>query len=260
MQHKPRKRFGQHFLHDSFVIQRIVQAIHPQPAEIIVEIGAGLGALTLPLLNTSAHLEIVEFDRDLVAFWREQYPQLKIHACDALQLDFTTLSPSQKIKVVGNLPYNISTPLIFHLLDQISAISEMVFMVQKEVADRLVATPKERADYGRLSIMVQCFCAVETLFLVGAGAFNPPPKVESAVIRLIPHQKPLLTTEEIPLFSRLITQAFSQRRKTLRNNLKGLINDAIFLKTNIDPNARPETLDVTTFIHLLRAHHESLSN
>ena len=133
MLHKPRKRFGQHFLHDPSIIQRIIHAIDPQLTDIIVEIGPGLGALTLPLLESPAHLEVIEFDRDLIAFWREQYPHLKIHACDALNVDFTALSISQKIKVVGNLPYNISTPLIFHLLDQISAISEMVFMVQKEV-------------------------------------------------------------------------------------------------------------------------------
>ena len=252
MSHTPRKRFGQHFLHDSLVIQRIVHAIDPQPSEIIIEIGPGLGALTLPLLNTKANLQAVEFDRDLISFWEQKYPQLQIHACDALRFDFAKVSHDQKIKVVGNLPYNISTPLIFHLLDQISAISEMVFMVQKEVADRLVATPNERSDYGRLSIMVQCFCEVETLFQVGAGAFNPPPKVESAVIRLVPHQKPLLNVEEVPHFSRFITQAFSQRRKTLRNNLKGLVDETIFLNAHIDQSARPETLSLHDFLRLFR--------
>jgi len=252
MSHTPRKRFGQHFLHDSLVIQRIVHAIDPQPSEMIVEIGPGLGALTLPLLKTNANLQAVEFDRDLIYFWQQNYPQLPIHACDALAFDFAGLSDKRKIKVVGNLPYNISTPLIFHLLDQISAISEMVFMVQKEVADRLVATPHERSDYGRLSIMVQCFCEVETLFLVGAEAFNPPPKVESAVIRLVPHDKPLLNLEEIPHFSRFITQSFSQRRKTLRNNLKGLVDEATFLNAHIDQSARPETLTLEDFLRLFR--------
>jgi 16S rRNA (adenine1518-N6/adenine1519-N6)-dimethyltransferase len=250
MQHKPRKRFGQHFLHDPQIIQRIIRVIDPQPTEIIVEIGPGLGALTLPLLNTKANLQAIEFDRDLILFWKQNYPQLQIHAGDALLFDFAQLSNAHKIKVVGNLPYNISTPLIFHLLDQISAISEMIFMVQKEVADRLIATPNERADYGRLSIMVQCFCKVETLFQVGAGAFTPPPKVESTVIRLIPHEKPLLNVEEIPHFSRFIAQSFSQRRKTLRNNLKSLVDETTFLNTHIDQSARPETLSVEDFIRL----------
>jgi len=252
MSHTPRKRFGQHFLHDSLVIQRIVHAIDPQPSEMIVEIGPGLGALTLPLLKTNANLQAIEFDRDLIYFWQQNYPQLPIHACDALAFDFAGFSDERKIKVVGNLPYNISTPLIFHLLDQISAISEMVFMVQKEVADRLVATPHERSDYGRLSIMVQCFCEVETLFLVSAEAFNPPPKVESAVIRLVPHDKPLLNLEEIPHFSRFIMQSFSQRRKTLRNNLKGLVDESTFLNAHIDQSARPETLTLEDFLRLFR--------
>jgi 16S rRNA (adenine1518-N6/adenine1519-N6)-dimethyltransferase len=252
MLHKPRKRFGQHFLHDPLVIQRIVQAIDPQPFETIVEIGPGLGALTLPLLKTNANLHAVEFDRDLVSFWQTNHPQLQIHACDALLFDFTQISNANKIKVIGNLPYNISTPLIFHLLEQISAISEMVFMVQKEVADRFVATPNERADYGRLSIMLQCFCEVETLFEVGAGAFNPPPKVESAVVRFVPHQVPLIKLEEMQPFSNFIAQAFSQRRKTLRNNLKGLVDETTFLKANIDQSARPETLNIEDFIRLFR--------
>lgn len=252
MLHKPRKRFGQHFLHDPLVIQRIVQAINPQPLETIVEIGPGLGALTLPLLKTQANLHAVEFDRDLIAFWQNNHPQLQIHACDALLFNFMELAKSNKIKVVGNLPYNISTPLIFHLLEQISAISEMVFMVQKEVADRFVATPHERADYGRLSIMVQCFCEVETLFEVGAGAFNPPPKVESAVVRFLPHAVPLLKLEEMQAFSDFIARAFSQRRKTLRNNLKGLVSEAQFLNANIDQCLRPETLSIHDFIRLFK--------
>lgn len=252
MQHKPRKRFGQHFLHDPLVIQRIVHAIDPQPLETIIEIGPGLGALTLPLLKTKANLQAIEFDRDLVAFWQENYPQLPIYACDALAFDFAQLAKPNKIKVIGNLPYNISTPLIFHLLEQMTAISEMVFMVQKEVADRLVATPNERADYGRLSIMVQCFCEVETLFEVGAGAFNPPPKVESAVVRFVPHEVPLLKLEEMQPFSDFIAKAFSQRRKTLRNNLKGLIDETQFLNAKIDQSARPETLTIHDFIRLFR--------
>lgn len=250
MLHTPRKRFGQHFLHDVAVIQRIIQAIDPQPFETIVEIGPGLGALTLPLLQTTANIHAIEIDKKLVSFWQTHHPQLHLHAGDALHFDFTQLSHPHKIKIVGNLPYNISTPLIFYLLTQIQAISTMVLMVQKEVAARFVATPTQRADYGRLSIMLQCFCKVETLFDVGAGAFYPPPKVESTVVRFIPHQVPLITLEEMQPFSNFIAQAFSQRRKTLKNNLKGLIDESSFFKANIDQNARPETLNIEDFIRL----------
>ncbi len=257
MNHRPRKRFGQNFLHDQNVIRGIVAAIHPLPGERLVEIGPGLGALTEPLLLALGEMDVVELDRDLIPKLQQQFATtgtLRIHNADALKFDFCSLpnSDSEKLRVVGNLPYNISTPLIFHLLDQSRCIRDMHFMLQKEVVNRLAAGPGG-GDYGRLSVMVQYRCQVEKLFTVGPGAFNPPPKVDSAIVRLIPYAEPPHPARDEKLFARLVNQAFSQRRKTLRNNMKGLLDAAAIEALDIDPGCRPETLSLQQFVSLANA-------
>jgi len=250
--HNPRKRVGQHFLHDPNVIRRIVQVIQPQPGETLVEIGPGQGALTRPLLAAAGRLQVVELDRDLVAALRAEYGQdgpLTVHAGDALRFDFAALAgDNERLRVVGNLPYNISTPLIFHLLSQAAQIKDMVFMLQKEVVDRLAAAPDSK-DYGRLSVMVQTYCEVDALFEVGPGAFQPPPKVYSAVVALRPRTRPLLDSSPA-VHARLVAQAFAQRRKTLRNTLKGLLDEADICAAGVDPSVRAETLSLQTFAAL----------
>ncbi len=251
----PRKRYGQHFLHDPAIIARLVEAIDPQPGRRLVEIGPGRGALTAPLLAAAGELDVVEIDRDLAAMLRARLgaapPTLRVHCKDVLdfRLDELGEHPSG-YDVVGNLPYNISTPLIFHLLRQASLIRTMVFMLQKEVADRIAAPPGGK-QYGRLSVMVQYHCRVDRLFSIGPGAFTPPPKVDSTVIRLTPRRRADSEGALDPTgFSQLVTQAFSTRRKTLRNALKGLCNAEDFLATGIDPVARAETLSVSDFVRL----------
>ena len=250
MEHRARKRFGQNFLHDMRVIEGIISAIHPAKTDHLIEIGPGLGALTEPLLQSGASLDVVELDRDLVPKLQRQfvaYPQCKIHQSDALKFDFCALRVTeQKLRVVGNLPYNISTPLIFHLLDQAHCIHDMHFMLQKEVVERLAAVPGN-GDYGRLSIMVQYHCQVEMLFIVPPEAFHPAPKVESAIVRLTPYvQRPVSVCSE-QVLAKVVSQAFNQRRKTLRNNLKGLIDAAGLEQLGIDPGRRPETLSLKEF-------------
>lgn len=257
MNHRPRKRFGQNFLHDQNVIRGIVAAIHPQTGERLVEIGPGLGALTEPLLAALGEMDVVELDRDLVPRLQVQFATqgtLRIHNADALKFDFCSLrqNDDEKLRVAGNLPYNISTPLIFHLLDQSPCIRDMHFMLQKEVVQRLAAKPGG-GDYGRLSVMVQYRCEVEKLFVVPPGAFNPPPKVDSAIVRLIPHASPPFPANDEKLFARLVNQAFSQRRKTLRNNMKGLLDAAAIEALGIDPGCRPETLSLEQFVALANA-------
>lgn len=250
MYERPRKRFGQHFLHDRSVIDRIIATLNPQPGETIVEIGPGRGALTLPLLERVPILHVVELDRDLAA----QLPTLAtpdrliVHQADALTFDFAALAPEKALRVVGNLPYNISTPLLFHLLEQADAFIDMIFMLQKEVADRIVASPNNK-DYGRLSVMLQCRLDVEHLFDVGPGAFTPPPKVQSSVIRLRP-RSPALSTPDQERFARVVQAAFAQRRKTLRNSLRGVIDEAGFARAGIDPTRRAETLTLQEFARL----------
>ncbi len=243
--HRPRKRFGQNFLHDRGVIDRILQAARPRPEDRFVEIGPGLGALTRPLLERVGRLDLVELDRDLVRHLRETLgadPRVTLHPADALTFDFAALAaPGQRLRVIGNLPYNISTPLIFHLLDQREAIEDMLFMLQKEVVDRLAAAPGGKT-YGRLSVMVQAACRVEPLFRVPPGAFRPPPKVESRIVRLVPHPTPPFEVGDPALFARLVAAAFAQRRKTLRNTLKGLADEADLAACGIPPTARAETL------------------
>lgn len=253
MNHRPRKRFGQNFLHDQGVIRGIVAAIHPKPGERLVEIGPGLGALTAPLIEALGELDVVELDRDLIPHLQHQFAEagrLRIHNTDALGFDFCSLvEPGESLRVVGNLPYNISTPLIFHLLGQSECIHDMHFMLQKEVVDRLAAEPGG-GDYGRLSVMVQYHCRVERLFSVPPGAFNPPPKVTSAIVRITPYQeKPIIVQDEACL-KRLVAQAFGQRRKTLRNNLKPMLDSATIESLGIDPGRRPETLSLQEFAAL----------
>jgi len=248
--HRPRKRFGQHFLHDSYVIDQIVKAISPKLHEHLVEIGPGQGALTFPVLKIAGHLDVIEIDRDLAQKLRVHQDQLTIYEQDALDFDFSTLiKMSEKLRVFGNLPYNISTPLIFHLLDFAPNISDMHFMLQKEVVDRMAAAA-DSEDYGRLSVMVQYHCRVESLFDVFPESFDPPPKVDSSIVRLIPHdQLPYLANNYLH-FSAIVKQAFSQRRKTLRNSLRRLLNADDWTALKIDPQLRPEQLTVEEFVKL----------
>ncbi|EKF74639.1 ribosomal RNA adenine dimethylase [Alcanivorax hongdengensis A-11-3] len=254
-EHRTRKRFGQHFLHDRNLVDRLVRTLGLQPGDTLVEIGPGRGALTYPLLEEMPHLHVVELDRDLIALLRQENSpeRLTIHESDALRFDFTTLKPADgKLRVVGNLPYNISTPLIFHLLAQSTAISDMTFMLQKEVVDRLTASPGTR-DWGRLSIMVQYHCQADYLFFVPPGAFSPPPKVDSAVVRLIPHVSPPYPAKDEAHLRRLVTQAFTQRRKAIRNGLKSLISAEQFEALGIDPGLRPDQLGVAEYVALANA-------
>lgn len=257
MNHRPRKRFGQNFLHDHGVIRGIVAAIHPLPGERVVEIGPGLGALTEPLLIELGEMDVVELDRDLVPRLAQSLGDtgtLRIHNSDALKFDFCSLlgDEATPLRVVGNLPYNISTPLIFHLLEQSHCIRDMHFMLQKEVVKRLAAAPGG-GDYGRLSVMVQYRCRVEKLFTVPPGAFNPPPKVDSAIVRLVPYAEPPYPADDEQLFARVVAQAFAQRRKTLRNNMKKLLDAAAIEALGIDPGCRPETLTLEQFVALANA-------
>ena len=252
--HRPRKRFGQHFLRDQHVIDRIVAAIDPRPGQRLVEIGPGEGVLTRPLLARAGRIDVIELDRDLAADLDRRLGQpqgVTIHQADALAFDFTDLAGEGKIRVIGNLPYNISTPLIFHLLDQAHIISDMVFMLQKEVVDRLVAGPGSR-QYGRLSVMAGYHCDMVSLFEVGPEAFHPPPKVDSAIIRMVP--KPLTDADRalLPSFEKVVRQAFGQRRKTLRKSLSSLLTVQQMQTANIDPGKRPETLTLEQFKALTR--------
>lgn len=250
--HRPRKRFGQHFLHDRNVVSRIVDAIAPQPGDFMVEIGPGLGAMTLPLLQRAGRLQVVELDRDVVPLLRETcagHGELTVHQADALRFDFRSLAGNGPLRVVGNLPYNISTPLLFHLLDAADVITDMHFMLQQEVVERMAAGAGDEA-YGRLSVMLAARCSVEPLFSVGPGAFTPPPKVHSAVVRLVPWSEPPFAVTDPARFAALVAQAFSRRRKTLRNALKGLVEPAAIEAAGIDPGARPETLTPAQFAQL----------
>jgi 16S rRNA (adenine1518-N6/adenine1519-N6)-dimethyltransferase len=251
--HKARKRFGQNFLEDDNVIQNIISAISPQEGQKMVEIGPGLGALTRYLLPAVKRLDVIELDRDLAARLPKTLAglgELHLHQADALNFDFAELvEDEQKLRVVGNLPYNISTPLIFHLLSHSHIISDMAFMLQKEVVDRLGAEP-DTADYGRLSVMVQYRCQVDWLLGVPPEAFNPAPKVQSAVVKLTPWQKSPYNCDNEALLQRVVSTAFNQRRKTLRNCLKGLAEELDFEAVGISPSLRAEVLSVQQFVQL----------
>ncbi|MEE9303870.1 MAG: 16S rRNA (adenine(1518)-N(6)/adenine(1519)-N(6))-dimethyltransferase RsmA [Thiotrichaceae bacterium] len=265
--YQTKKRFGQHFLHDQSIVQNIVSSIHPKPDDQIIEIGPGLGALTFPLLEKVNHLHLVEIDRDIIQRLREQQdPRITIHAIDALKFDTSSVnSPAhdednshsscsshsslRPLRIVGNLPYNISTPLIFHLLETSSSIQDMHFMLQKEVVDRMTAVPNTKV-YGRLSVMVQYHCQTENLFNVPPGAFRPPPKVDSAVIRLIPWENKPYQAKDEKMLSHLVNQAFMKRRKTIRNALKELLTQEQIEQAGIDSGLRPENLQVGDFVKL----------
>jgi len=255
--HRARKRFGQHFLTDPTVVHRIVQVVHPEAGDHIVEIGPGLGVLTAALIPHVKQMDAVELDRDIIPKLKSNIlplGNLHIHSADALTFDFCTLmqqssAPDQALRIVGNLPYNISTPLIFHLIEQINCIADMIFMLQKEVVDRIVAQPNHSA-YGKLSVMLQYHCHAEKCFDVPPGAFSPPPKVESSVVRLTPHQKPLVDVNSFSDFAALVSAAFAQRRKTLRNNLKGMLSEPQITSADIDPQRRAETLSLSEFARL----------
>jgi 16S rRNA (adenine1518-N6/adenine1519-N6)-dimethyltransferase len=255
-----RKRFGQHFLHDPGVIRRIIDVVAPKPGERIVEIGPGRGALTWGLLDRAKRLDVIEIDRDLAASLQAD-PRaaggLRVHVENVLDTDFIRLRGSgEPLRIVGNLPYNISTPLLFRLLAQRAAVSDMYFMLQKEVADRMVAHPGTR-DYGRLTVMLAAVAEVEGLFDVGPGAFQPPPKVWSAIVHLRPTANPRFDIGRDGALRTLVTTAFSHRRKTLRNSLKGLLDARDIECCGIDPQLRPETLAPAQF-GLLAAHYSRL--
>ncbi len=247
--HIPRKRFGQHFLTDPDIISAIVHAIRPRSGEHLVEIGPGLGALTVPLLEQAGHLTVIELDRDIVARLQKRFPpdRLTIHAGDALTFDFASLPAP--LRLVGNLPYNISTPLLFHLAAFASRITDIHVMLQKEVVDRMTAR-SGTADYGRLSVMLQYRFDMELLFDVPPDAFDPPPKVDSAVVRMIPRSQDEQSRCDIAELEKLVTSAFSQRRKTLRNTLGHLISPDGFASLGIDPGRRAETLELADFIRM----------
>ena len=253
MKHIARKRFGQHFLTDSMIIDGIVDAIDPKPGETLVEIGPGLGAMTDPLVARSGRLTVIELDRDLAARLRLR-AELDVVESDVLRVDFGALATRSggRLRVVGNLPYNISTPILFHLLDAVEHVIDQHFMLQKEVVDRMVAEPAT-ADYGRLSVMLQYRFAMASLMDVPAGAFTPPPKVVSSVVRMVPLGADRRTARDEALFERLVAAAFSQRRKTLRNAARAIAGDAAFGKAGIDAGRRGETLSVAEFIALADA-------
>ncbi len=250
--HTARKRFGQNFLVSPGVIHKIIDAVAPLAGDTVVEIGPGLGALTGPFLERIDHLHVVEIDRDLIARLRQQFPpeRLTIHAGDALAFDFGALKEAGPLKIVGNLPYNISSPMLFHLAKYANQVSEMHFMLQKEVVDRMVAAPGS-GDFGRLSVMLQYCYFMERLFIVPPGSFNPAPKVDSAVVRMIPRKVGAGETAlDEELFARLVMAAFSQRRKMLRNTLKDFGGEALLEAQGIAPTARAETLAVSDYVNL----------
>lgn len=257
----PRKRFGQHFLHDKMIIQRLVNAIAPQPEQHFVEIGPGQGALTVPILKITHALDAVELDRDLIPALTlrcKELGTLNVYQADALEFDFSQLlQDNRPIRLIGNLPYNISTPLIFHLLKFAANITDMHFMLQKEVVDRLAAKANEDA-YGRLGIMVQYHCQVTALFDVPPGAFYPPPQVNSSIVKLVPHHTTPHIAKDYAHFTQLVKQAFSQRRKTLRNSLKHFLDDNDWKRIELDPHLRPEQLSVEDYVRISNALVENL--
>ncbi len=250
-----KKHLGQNFLHDKGVIERIVQAINPQPDDAIVEIGPGQGALSFPLLDRHGALTAIEFDRDLHAPLQaaaRAHGELRLIEGDVLGVDFTALAAelgAGKIRLVGNLPYNLSSPILFHALDHANAIGDMHFMLQKEVVERMAAPPGNKV-YGRLSVMLQAYCAVAPLFTVPPGAFRPAPKVDSAVVRLVPRAAAAVGIDDHDRFAAIVRAAFGQRRKTLRNALSGTLDADTIAAAGLDPGARAERLSVADFIRL----------
>lgn len=249
-EHRARKRFGQHFLTADDVIQKIVDAIAPRDGETLVEIGPGQAAITRPLAQVSSKLHAIEFDRDLAARLKRDFaafPSTTIHEADALAFDYRQLGRS--LRLVGNLPYNISTPLLFHLLQFADVIADMHFMLQKEVVDRMAALPGSKR-YGRLTVMLGCRLDIVSLFDVPPDAFTPPPRVTSTVVRMRPNRDRWSQITNPGALDTLVKTAFSKRRKTLRNALTGVVDDAWFDTAGVNPSTRPEQLDIDTWIHL----------
>jgi len=250
--HKARKRFGQNFLTDPMVIQKIVDSIAPAPDQLVMEIGPGQAAITRPLAESGAELHLVEIDRDLAGRLEREFhhsPNVRLHVGDVLEMDFGEISGGRPFRLVGNLPYNISTPLLFHVLQWSDLLIDMHFMLQQEVVKRMAAVPGNKA-WGRLSIMCQYRCEIVPLFTVRAESFTPVPKVQSGIVRLIPHREPPVRVNSFDAFQRLVTQAFSMRRKTLRNSLRGLLSASVIESAGIDPGVRAETLSLQQFADL----------
>jgi 16S rRNA (adenine1518-N6/adenine1519-N6)-dimethyltransferase len=251
MKHIARKRFGQNFLHDQHVLGSITDSINPREGDAMVEIGPGLAAMTDQLLRSLKHMHVVELDRDLVARLEKRYPpeRLTIHSCDALKFDFGSIPvpDGQKLRVVGNLPYNISSPLLFHLTEYVDRVQDQHFMLQKEVVERMVAEPGSKV-YGRLSVMLQWRYDMQLLFVVPPEAFDPPPKVESAIVRMIPVAQPLACDQQT--LEAVVQKAFSQRRKVIRNCLSGMFTEEQIIAVGIAPTARPETVGLEGYVAL----------
>lgn len=259
-----KKGLGQHFLHERGVVDKIVLAVDPQPGDHIVEIGPGQGALTFPLLRRHGRLTAIEFDRDLLLPLAEAarpHGELTLLHADALDVDFTALAAADagdagQIRLVGNLPYNLSSPILFHVLEHAAAVRDMHFMLQKEVVDRMAAGPGSKV-YGRLSVMLQACCVVTPLFTVGPGAFRPPPRVDSAVVRLVPRAPDSIGIADRARFAAVVRAAFGQRRKTLRNALGGVCDSAQMQAAGIDPQARAEQVEVAAFVRLANVAHDA---
>jgi 16S rRNA (adenine1518-N6/adenine1519-N6)-dimethyltransferase len=252
MRHIPRKRFGQNFLTDESVIAAIIAAIAPRPRDLLAEIGPGLGALTRPLARDLDHLHVIEIDRDIIAWLRTEFPaaRVTVHEGDALEFDFNALGAP--LRVVGNLPYNISTPLLFHLARHAGTIRDIHAMLQKEVVERMIAAPST-SEYGRLSVMLQYRFEMERILEVPAVAFNPAPKVESAVVRLTPYSRLPHPARDEAAFGKIVTAAFSQRRKTLRNSLRAYFGAADFERLGVDAGLRAQDLGVADFVRMADA-------
>ena len=247
-----KKHLGQNFLHDRGVVDKIVLAIDPRPGDRIVEIGPGQGALTFPLLDRHGALSAIEFDRDLLqplAAAAQSHGALTLVAADVLSVDFSALAGDGQIRLVGNLPYNLSSPILFHALDHAAAVRDMHFMLQKEVVERMAAGPGSKV-YGRLSVMLQAYCAVTPLFSVPPGAFRPAPKVDSAVVRLLPRAPETVGIRDPRRFADVVRAAFGQRRKTLRNALDGVVDSATMAAAGVRPDLRAEQLAVADFIRI----------
>jgi len=255
MEHRPRKRLGQNFLHDPNIIRRILSVVDPRPGEYLVEIGPGRGAITTGLLWAAGRLDVVELDRDLIAPLARRCAnlgELTIHNADALAFDLRALYPHERLRLIGNLPYNLSTPLLFRFLDQADRIRDMHFMLQREVVERIAARPGSKV-YGRLSVMIQVYCRAEPLFHVGPGAFTPVPKVDSTFLRLTPHRPLPSPVRDPACLARLVARAFGQRRKTLHNSLRGLVDTRLLEAQGLDPGQRAEALSVEAFVRLANA-------
>ena len=249
MKHIAKKKFGQNFLKDAAIIHSIIQSINPLPNDLLIEIGPGLGALTKPLLEKTNRLLAIELDRDIVSWMENEYSKKNITIFNEDVLNFNFNQFDQKIRIVGNLPYNISTPILFKCIDNILNIKDLHFMLQKEVVDRMIAVPSS-TEYGRLSVMLQYYFTMEHLVDVPKESFDPEPKVESSFVRLIPYEHYPFVANNIEQFGRIVKEAFSQRRKTIRNTLKSFISENDFQKIGINPQLRAENLSVSDFVKI----------